>query len=380
MKKVVNLSRVALCVLAICSLFMVSCNKENEQTQTPKVESSALKEQEKPIKTFAELDAKVTIEDGILKFDENTDLSKTLNFLQNSNKEEIKKWEESLTGFKSVFSKYEDFLVAEQKDTSYSAYLLLLTQYKDYVVEDENGNLKPKINNGSLFGRFIDRRGIYKVGKEIIKYHKNKVIAAFSMSDIELAQTTLISDPKKGILVHDLHIGSNSEKKPLGVSTRSVRYMGPCEPSDYTENVYTNIDCYGKSKLINEFSLFDNSSNFRSSVAVNIALRNRRDRWFGWSQANCYASYTFITKLRINPVGSCTSPFNYTKTLSDIWYGAYDRELEVFVFAIPSNIENWSQCDKDWHDAGCRLDVEINEVNLTSYANGGSNVSDGRCN
>ncbi|NJN34483.1 MAG: hypothetical protein HC817_09750 [Saprospiraceae bacterium] len=251
MKKVFNLSRIALCLMAIYTLFVVSCNKENLQTQTLKPESNALKEQEKPIKTFAELDAKVTVEEGILKFEGNDDVSKTLNFLQNSNKEEITKWEKSLVGFKSVFSKYEDFLIAEQKDTSYSAYFSLLAQYKDYVVQDENGNIKPIIYNGSLFGRFIDKCGIYKVGKEIIKYHKDKVIAAFSMSDIELAQTTLTSIPEKRILVHDLLISSNSNKNSLGVNKRGVRYMGRCEPADYTENEYSG--CHGKSKLINEF-------------------------------------------------------------------------------------------------------------------------------
>ncbi|NJN34484.1 MAG: hypothetical protein HC817_09755 [Saprospiraceae bacterium] len=54
--------------------------------------------------------------------------------------------------------------------------------------------------------------------------------------------------------------------------------------------------------------------------------------------------------------------------------------MQVDAFGIPSEPSQWSQCDKNWHDAGCRLDVEINEVNLTSYSNGGSNVSDGRCN
>lgn len=84
----------------------VSSNGVNKVMQTPSKESMDLKMNGDPSFTFSKLNAKVTVENGVLVFETAKDWKNTITFLKNATSKEVANWEKSLNGFQSVFRNY----------------------------------------------------------------------------------------------------------------------------------------------------------------------------------------------------------------------------------------------------------------------------------
>ncbi len=376
MKKVLSLSGIALSVLAICSLFVVSCNKENEQTKTPKPESSALKEQEKPIKTFAELDAKVNIEEGILKFETEKDLIRTVNFLTNANTAEIVKWEKSLNDFTSVYNYYLQANSIETKDTTYEGYNKLKQSFKGKVKFTDDG-IEPLINNGNVFGRITNSDGFYKIGKNIVSYFSNKVISADNMDKIKKAHMTLVTDSAMNIYVHDLVLNKNSNPN---LSTRNFDPVcSACPFSSLQDRIFDRDgDRY---KIIAEYQFLDNSSgfpNFFKAYSVNLAMRFRRRKAFNiYGATQNYGGVSWVFRGigysgsaipdalgNICSFGPQSFDINDSGNRSN---GVYDNNIPIFINESPTPFSQFTLCNSFYSELGFPSQSCVYKTSLEAF-------------
>ena len=305
MKKLFMLSLV---VALAASFLVVSCNKDLTSTlSTPdgiKLVSTAV---QKPIQTFAELNAAVKVEDGVLVFNTLKDLERTTNFLRdtsmprNAKKEEIAKWEASIPSFTSVYKYYERAIQDLMIDS--------LNPHAIDVVKAKYGNklhylnddmIEPLINNGTVHGRIIGEKGMYKVENSIVQYYKDAVISIpdGDLAKLDLAKQTLQTDTSKGIHVHDLVIGKNVANQ---LQLRG-RIIPTCSNSAWTFDEPTAIlAAHGETfRLTGRFDIIDNgiiAGHIFSrivDVGVRINIYQQRQRWWGgWSSSYAYGGFNW---------------------------------------------------------------------------------------
>jgi hypothetical protein len=200
----------ALC-LAVIMMFIASCSKENQKVEDQKPAVTWEDWLKAPkIMTISDLKADVKVESGVLHFKSSNDLKNVTNFLRNAPKEEIIKWENTLSGFTSVH-KYLDMVRDEFRSDSLNERIFseLKIRYSGKVkFIDKDQRIKQIIPNGSIYGRIIGLSGEYRIGKSIVLYYKGKVISIpdGDVNKLQLAKNSLQDNPKDGIFLHNLRV------------------------------------------------------------------------------------------------------------------------------------------------------------------------------
>ncbi len=175
-----------------------------------------------PSVKFSDLNVKVKVEDGSLLFETLEDLQKVIDFLGKATPTEISKWENSLVGFTSVSRNYLD--ARDLKNDIDIPDLKL--RYNGKVIIKDDGTIEPFISNGIHFGRIINEKGIYKIGKTIVQYYNNRVISIPDGDErkLQIAINTLKQDTLNGIYIHPLILG----EIPQNSSNNSVQTRSFC--------------------------------------------------------------------------------------------------------------------------------------------------------
>ena len=298
-----KLSLVLLIMVSAVSFFMIGCHKDLEPTYS--TSANGLKAIQtvdaKPIQTFAELNANVKVEDGVLVFASMKDFDNTINFLRDTSlardakKQEIKKWEESFPTFVSVYKYYQmarQELLADSLNPN--GFSNAKAKYGDKVHFLADETIEPVVRNGDIYGRIISEKGQYKVGKIIIQYYKDKVISISdgNLDKLSVAMRNLKTDKAQGIYMHDLFLG---QKNPNDVQLRSISptCSNSC-PVSFDQSIILdgnntpNGETY---RLTAKFDILDNGwvAGFQQDAArlIDVSIYNniyqQRKRWWGWS-------------------------------------------------------------------------------------------------
>jgi hypothetical protein len=293
-----------LIVVSAASIFIVGCQKDLNTTVSTSTEGVKLiaSPVQKPIQTFTELNAEVKVENGVLIFSSFNDFDRTINFLRDTSmkrdvkKQEIKKWEESLSPFISVYKTYEmayQELVADSLNPK--AIDVLKGKYSNKVRYLSDGMIEPLINNGNVFGRIISEKGMYKVGNSLIQYYDDQVISIpdGSLEKLDLAKRTLETDTSKAIYVHNLFLGQNKSNALQLRRTITPTCSNSCPAFFETAPTFSmNGETF---RLTGKYNIVDNGGTFMGNVtrtvdvAVNINIFQSRKRWYGGFSA----SYSF---------------------------------------------------------------------------------------
>lgn len=244
----------------MCS-FLTSCKKdiETKVASTPKSSPNMeLAKNGDPSIKFSNLNAKVNVEKGVLKFNTLDDFTKTIEFLGNATETEIAKWENSLIGFTSVTKNYLTARKAMKETENIDS---LQAVYSGEVTIKNDGTIEPILENGKVFGRIVNEKGLYQVGKSIVKYSGGMVISIPDGDEkkLSLAINNLKQDIANGIYVHPLKIGEiNPNLNNNALQTRSFCSSG-CPVSNYGGYQGFDDDVQSQFRLTGNFSIVDNS-------------------------------------------------------------------------------------------------------------------------
>jgi hypothetical protein len=297
-----KLSFVLLIVVSAVSFFIVGCQKDVAATySTTSIDGSKMTRSvdSKPIQTFAELNADVKIEDGVLVFATFKDFDKTINFLRDTSlprsvkRQEIKQWEESFPTFVSVYKYYETTkqeLLADSLNPN--GFSNAKAKYRDKVHFLADETIEPMVNNGDIYGRIISEKGQYKVGKIIIQYYKDKVISISdgNLDKLSVAMRNLETDKAQGVYVHDLFLG---QKNPNDVQLRSIispTCSNSC-PVSFDQSIVKSMPNGETYRLTANYDILDNGwvAGWQQDaarlidVSININIYQQRKRWWGFT-------------------------------------------------------------------------------------------------
>ena len=273
----------------MCS-FLTSCKKdiETKVASTPKSSPNMeLAKNGDPSIKFSNLNAKVNVEKGILMFNTSDDFTKTIDFLGNATETEIAKWENSLTGFTSVTKNYLTARKAMKETENIDS---LQAVYSGKVTIKGDGTIEPILENGKVYGRIVNEKGLYQVGKSIVKYSGGMVISIPDGDEkkLALAMSNLKQDILNGIYIHPIKLGDITPNlNNNALQTRSFCSIG-CPTSNYGGYQDFDDDINEQFRLTGNFSILDNSSIVDASgcaggkaILVNISVNANVtfDKW-----------------------------------------------------------------------------------------------------
>jgi hypothetical protein len=280
-------------MLVATALLLTSCQKDVVNTsvsetgvekvlQTPSKEDMNLMKNGDPSFTFANLNAKVTLENGILVFETAEDWHKVTNFLQKAAAIEISKWENSLSGF---HSNYRNYFNAKKELEATDNIELVKSKYLGKISFDDEGNIKPLIEMGKTFGSIINELGMYRIGTTLIGYFADKHFTIWDgkVETFNYAKSTLKTDTSKGIYVRNLLI--NTEPKSSQVDIRALI----CNTSCTTKHQQTVKNSANNARLRNAYFFEDQSvplsGSFLAKVGFHIDVDQERKKglifWVG---------------------------------------------------------------------------------------------------
>lgn len=299
MKKL-SRSLMACSVFSMLAVFMIfGCKKDivtsvplSAKNDSPKME--ILKNGDPSVK-FSDLNAKITVMDGILVFETADGFGKTIDFLEKATPSEISKWENTLTGFTSVTKHYNDVRKAMFDGGNLDS---LQALYAGQVILKNDGTIEPIIENGVTFGRIINEKGMYKVGRTTIKYSNNMVISILDGDESKLGRaiSTLKQDTSNGIYIHPLKLGvlsPNSSNNTTAVQMRNSFCTDGCPISEdgngpgatAQDRDDSDEDTY---KMVGKFEIHDNSTpilpngygiGYTRFVNIHVTTRITLEKW-----------------------------------------------------------------------------------------------------
>jgi len=252
-----------------------ACQKESQSAQdTPQISQA---QTEPVITSLASLNAKTSVEDGVLVFDSINDFRRTISFLKHAPKEEVQKWEATLTGFTSVQTYYAMALSESTPDSSKPNIAEeVAAKYAGKVTLTKDGVFLPLIPNGTFYGRIVGVKGMYKIGKLIVMYYQGKVISVSDgdLQKLAIAQQNLVEDTAKGVYMHDL-ISNPNALSANNLATRGVIITATCSgscPSSYSNNTYFNATDGGAYQLYCHYDITDNGYAYSNGVAIDYSI------------------------------------------------------------------------------------------------------------
>jgi hypothetical protein len=276
----------------------VGCKKD-VNISSEESDSVEMRSEGNPNLKFNDLGVKSHVENGILVFESAEDLDKLTNFLGKATKSEIEKWENSLVGFNSVTKNYLNVRksLSEMGDLD-----SLKIAYQGKVIIKDDGTVFPVIENGTIFGRIITEKGLYKVGSSLVKYVDGLVISIPDGDENKLAQaiSSQKQDTKNGVYIHPLML-KDLAPNMQGLLQERAFCTNKCPISD--SKGYTGLDnnLNEQYRIFGSYQILDNTSVVKpagcgyASVNVNISVQIgvTMDKWtkpflksWRWQQAD----------------------------------------------------------------------------------------------